>query len=99
VGIFEALKCWITWLAKSIYYYMVEGVELVIDALAAAANVILGILPSVALPEPELDSGVVGMINFFVPIEVFLSVALAIMVAWVLYRIYVWGLRWAKAEE
>ncbi len=99
MGIFDALKCWITWLAKSVYYYGVEGAELILDSFAAVANVLLAVLPTVALPAPDLDGGIVGFINYFVPVDVLLLVATAVMTAWVLYRNSQWGMRCAKAQE
>lgn len=97
--IFAALMCWIRWLAGAVYYYMVEAVEVVLKALVLAANAILSLLPQTNFEQPSLDSGVVGLLNYFVPIPLLLGAMTTVMVATAAYRVYVWGLRWAKAAD
>lgn len=95
----DALRCWIQWLAKTLYYYMVEAGEFFIDALGAIVNAVLWLLPTVALPDPNVDSGVLAALNYVLPISLLTGVFSAIMLAWILYRVYQWVLRWGKAEE
>ncbi len=97
--IFDALRCWIRWLAGMFYYYMVEAVEVVLDALALAVNAVLFLLPQVAFDEPDVDSGIVGALNYIVPVGYFVNMFGLIMVAWVVYRIYQWILKWGKAAD
>lgn len=94
----EALKCWIRWLAKTIYYYGIEAVEFVLDAIAAVINLLLGFLPQAALPDTNLDSGVIGMLNYIVPLDFIVGFSGVVMAAWIVYRIYQWALKWGKVD-
>lgn len=99
MGIFEALRCWIGWLAKTLYYYMIEAVEFVLDAIALAINAVISILPSVERPNIDsIDGGILGMINYVIPLGVIFGWCTLIMICWVLYRLYQWLLAWGKVD-
>lgn len=99
MDIFDSLACWIAWLAQEMWFYFVETLEALLDVLVAVANAIFSVLPTVDLPEPSADGGVVGALNYVVPVDVYLVTATTIISAWIIYKIVEWGLRWAKAEE
>lgn len=98
MGIFESLACWIRWLAAELYYYMVEAVEFVLDALLAVVGLLIALLPRVALERPDLDQTVLGIVNYVIPVGEILVAFGVIMMAWIIYRIYQIMLRWAKAD-
>jgi hypothetical protein len=86
------------WLAVTVWSYGLDALELVLGVLIQAVNVALGVLPNAALEKPQLDSGLVANLNYFIPFGPLLAEFAIIMVAWVFYRIYQYLLRWARAD-
>jgi hypothetical protein len=99
MGIFDSLSCWIAWLATTVKSYGIDAVELVITALISAANVFLALLPTFAIDNPQLDTGVVGLLNYVVNVNAILGWFGVLMGCWILYRLYQWALKWAKAAD
>ncbi len=103
MSFFEALwttmGCWIAWLVCAMKVAVIESCEFVLTAIVLAINVMLLVLPTFALEEPKMDSGVVGFLNYFIPLTMLTASFTAIMTAWILYRIFQWALKWAKAAD
>ncbi len=96
---FDALRCWIAWLANMIYYYIVESAAFILTMLAGVANLLLGLLPTFAIGRPQLDGPVVGLLNYIVPVGSIVTAFGVLMACWILYRLYQWALKWAKAAD
>lgn len=83
----EALRC-------SIVYMMIVLINLVMKAVAAAANAALALLPEVALGKPDLSGGYIAAANYFFPIKEVATVICAIFVAWIGYKFLTFLFRW-----
>lgn len=99
MGIFDSLKCWIGWLAKTLYSYMIDAVELVLTVIFTAANAVLWLLPTAAIGRPQLDTGVIGALNYILPMGEMVAVFGVLMVAWIAYRVYQWLLKLSGVAE
>jgi hypothetical protein len=97
-GLFEFLICWFKWAVITTWSYAVDAFTLILTAVIAVVNLFLALLPHVALEEPSLDSGLVGHLNYFIPFGPLMAEFGVIMVAWIIYRIYQWLLKFAKAD-
>lgn len=94
----EVVICYVKWAVLSVWSYGVDAFELVLDIFAAIVNAMLLILPNAVLDEPALDSGLMGNINYFIPFGLLVAEFSTIMMAWIIYRLYQWVLRWGKVE-
>lgn len=101
MGIFEALACWIRWLAGTMRKVIVESVEFVLDAILGAVNVVLGLLPqdpTGGIPDDGIVNNALDWANYLLPIGPLFAEFTLIMTAWILYRLYQWLLGFAKAD-
>lgn len=92
------LVCWIIWAVKTMGSIITDVFTLVIGAIIQAANVALGLLPTFSVGTPTLDGGLIGNLNYFIPFGPLLVEFSAFIGAWILYRIYQYVLKWAKAD-
>lgn len=98
-SIIDTLVCYLTWLGNYMYYAVVEAIEFVLDAFLGIIAVILSILPTADLGDPNLDGGALGTLNYFLPVSLMVTTFSTIMTAWIIYLIYQWMLKWAKVAD
>ncbi len=92
--IIDTIICWIKWLAGTMIGGIVQALNFVIQVLADAANAAISLLPDAAIERPELDQGILGAANFFLPMTPLALEAGVLVFAWGLYRIYRYLFRW-----
>jgi hypothetical protein len=95
----ETLWCWLGYIVAMMRYSVIEALDFVVDALLLPVILLLGLLPTFTLDEPQLDEGPVGWIAYFIPIGSILVGFTAIMTCWILYRLVVVILRWTKVAD
>ncbi len=99
MGIFDALACWIRWLAGAIKTVVVEGFELVLDVIIGTINLFLTLLPKDPGASAEMiDSQIIMAFNYVVPMGLIMAEFGFLMGAWIAYRIYQWLLAWGKVD-
>jgi hypothetical protein len=71
----------------------------ILDGVAAIGNGLVWLLPTSPFTgiQNQLDSDILGYINYFIPIDAMLSVGSAWLLAIGMYYVYMVVLRWAKA--
>lgn len=94
----DALVCWIKWAAQSTVSYAVDALEFVLNVLATAVNLALSLLPTFAIPPVSVDSGIVGFLNYVLPVSTLFYEFSVLIAAWIVYRIYQWVLAWGKVD-
>lgn len=95
----DTIICWIKWAVHAVGQTMLTVVDLILSALILAVNAIVWLLPNDPTGEAgSIDGGILGALNYFVPVGFIVGQFGVIMIAWMLYRLYQWLLRWAKAE-
>lgn len=95
----ETIICMVKWAVHAVGQTMLTVLDFVLTALIVAVNAVVWLLPSDPTGEGQpLDGGMLGTLNYFIPLGIIVSQFGLIMVAWILYRIYQWLLRFAKAE-
>lgn len=95
----ETIICWIKWAVHAVGQTMLTVLDFVLSVLIVAVNAVIFFLPKdLTKPSGDLDGGMLGTLNYFVPLGIIVGQFGFIMVAWIIYRIYQWLLRWAKAE-
>lgn len=103
VGFLEALwttfTCWMVFLGNYFQYAMIEALDFIVDVFGLVIAAILWVLPTFVLEEPQLEGTAVGWLNYFIPLDFILAGFSAIMLAWILYRLYVVVLRWTKVAD
>lgn len=99
MSIVDLVICYVTWAVVTLYSYMLDAFKVVLHGLFFAVNAVLWLLPHVAFDDPQMDGGVVGFLNYVLPLGALIAEFTAIMFAWILYRLYEWLLRWGKVVE
>jgi hypothetical protein len=94
----ETVICLVKWAVHTIGQTVLTVVDFIATALIIAVNAIVAFLPNDPSESPDPIGGPLGMLNYFIPMEFIVGNFGLLMVAWVLYRLYEWLLRWAKAE-
>jgi len=98
VNLIETIICYIKWLVVTVWSYGVDVLEMILDVLLGAVGLALSVLPTAELESPSLESGLVGQLNYFIPFGPLMVEFGVVMVAWVVYRLYQYLIRWAKAD-
>lgn len=99
MGIFDALACWIRWLAGAIKKVVVEGVELILEVVIGMINLFLTLLPNDPGASADMvDSQIVKAFNYVVPMPLIMAEFGFFIGAWIAYRIYQWLLAWGKVD-
>ena len=94
----DTVICLVKWAVHAIGQTMLTVLDFVLSALIIAVNAIVAFLPNDPTSAPQSIGGPLGMLNYFIPMEFIVGQFGLLMVAWILYRLYEWLLRWAKAE-
>lgn len=92
--LFDTLVCWLIWMVKAGIWAMIQTFNLVLKAFAAVINGFISLLPDMLLERPQLDQGLFGSINFFLPIGPLLAEFGIIMGCWAAYKAYRYLFRW-----
>ena len=95
----DRILCLVTSSIKTMYSYIVDAFELPLDFFMALVNAALSLLPK----DPRnldggLDSQILDTFNYVIPMQAIVAEFLAILAAWVFYRIAQWALAWGKAD-
>lgn len=94
----DTIICLVQWAVHAIGQTILSVLDFVISALIIAVNAIVVLLPNDPTDEAQAPGGPLGMLNYFIPMEFIVSQFGLLMTAWIIYRLYQWLLRWAKAE-
>ncbi len=94
----ESIICIVKWAVHAVGQTMLSVVDFLLTVLIGAVNLLVVLLPNDPTKEPKAIGGALGVLNYFVPMEFIVGQFGVLMVAWILYRLYAWLLRWAKAE-
>lgn len=98
MGWLDSIICTIRWAVAQIGNVMLEVVEFILTALIVAVNAVVSLLPNDPTGEASAPSGAIAIFNYFIPMGAIVGQFSLVMTAWILYRLYQWLLRWAKAE-
>lgn len=90
--------CYIEWAVISMWSYFIDTVKLMLSVLITAVNLALSVLPTAAIEEVNVEESLIGKINYFIPIPELMAEFTIVMIAWIVYRIWQYLLRWGRAD-
>jgi len=96
-SIFQAILCAIENLALSILAVLVMGLNAFVVAIGGVVAALLLLLPNMPDHPPAMDSGVLGWLNWIVPIGGVLSVWTIVLSLWLAFLVLRIALRWMRA--
>lgn len=96
----DRIVCLVKWAVHAIGQTILDVLDFLLSVVIQAVNIAISILPNdpTNTDGDAIGGGVLGTLNYFVPLGVIVGQFGLIMTAWILYRLFQWLLRWAKAE-
>ena len=94
----NSIWCMVRWAVHEIGQTILTVIDFILTIFIVSVNAVVSLLPNDPTDAPHPIGGALGMLNYFIPMEFIVSQFGLLMTAWILYRVYAWVLRWAKAE-
>lgn len=98
-SVIDTLVCWIRWAVKTAASYGLDAIEFIFDVFVEALNVMASVLPSDSVDgSGTIDGGILGAVNYVIPLGGITAQFSLLMTAWIAYRVYQWLLGFAKMD-
>lgn len=95
----NSLLCVVSSTIRTMYSFIVDAFEIPLDFFMAVVNAALTLLPQDPRNmEGGIDSQILDTFNYVIPMQAIVAEFMAILLAWIFYRIAQWALAWGKAD-
>jgi hypothetical protein len=96
-GLLDQILCWVKQIGAMVLNALIDVVNLLVVAVAALIGAVLTLLPNMPAQPPSPSGGVLGALNWVVPLDNILGLLAGLLVIILAMQAISIALRWVKA--